>query len=409
MTAKKKVGEAAGQAKPKPTPKSVGFSKADREAERQRLLQQHVQHHENQAAMQREELLSKVAEAHALPHSKSASSTILPCPTFLLDIEGLDVIATSAISSVSILYMDASLASPSDLCGAVSDLAFETYLARRHHIATGMGDCGTQDKYGATVSARSWTLDVHTQIRRYGRTVCPQTQAWWMNASPETHAGVSLLASQGQPKLHSTLNDMCAFIRYNIETALRNLSLEDSEQVMRGVRFVVRGSQYDAAALESLFQQVLGMRPAVHASAAFSEVLDPDTGGLIRNLWFYRSVTEIRSYLDGYRSGLLVASGDRKLVDDHLKAGYRAAESLRQNASNEFAETVRTGAFVASSDSLVAQPLSYVQDALELRKSGGRHVGEFDSLYDALLILPTLNGSAARYFAERQYGSETAE
>lgn len=352
---------------------------------------------ENAAAEQRSAVLIRVAEAHALPTLRN-SPDILPAPVFHIDIEGMDVLASTAIGSVGIIYMNASRASVNDLTLAVAGAAYESHKAR-HTDPQCDEACASEEE--PEVVVRSWNLDVDAQLRRYGRTVSKSTQTWWQNASPQAHAAAASPRYYRQ-SLSESLSSIRYFIQSCLADALSGLTLEESEVVMKSVRFVVRGSQYDAAALETLFEQVLGIRPAADPVSAFADIPDPDTGTNFCTLWFFRSVTEIRSYLDGYRNGLLAASGNRSMVDRLLASAYKVAGARRAEASNEFARLVH-----GNTPKSVGAHLHAKQIALALRASGGRHVGEFDALYDALLILPTLNGTAARQFAEALLEADT--
>lgn len=351
----------------------------------------------------REALLNSVAEAHALPTRRN-SSEILPSPVILLDIEGMDVLASTAIASLGAIYMDASRAMPSDLVDAVAEYALESHRERARGPNDDSDLCG-DSVVSPSVVVRSWNFDVDAQIRRYGRTVAKSTQAWWANASPQAHAAASAPRYSHQHCLGDTLDSIRHFVIHRLSEAVEGLTLEDAETVMKSVRFVVRGSQYDAAALETLFQQVLDIRPAASPETAFANIQDPDTGGTFRTIWFFRSVTEIRSYLDGYRSGLLAASGNPHATKEHLDMAYKNAATQRRIAANQFAQL----AYNDQGKSSLYNGLGSKQTALALRASGGHHVGEFDSLYDALLILPTINGSAARQFAESILGDDDAE
>lgn len=348
----------------------------------------------------REALLNSVAEAHALPTRRN-SSEILPSPVFLLDIEGMDVLATTSISSLGAIYMDASRAYPSDLVDAVAEAAGDAHRLRTLGPHDNIDEC-CDSVCSPAVVVRNWTFDVDAQVRRYGRTVSKSSQTWWANASPQAHAAASAPRYHYQQCLGDTLDSIRQFVINRLGEAVDGLTLEDAETVMKSVRFVVRGSQYDAAALETLFQQVLDIRPAATPETAFADIPDPDTGSTFRTIWFFRSITEIRSYLDGYRSGLLAASGNRHVTQSHLDMAFKNAAAQRRTAANQFAQL----AYGMQPRGQSSASLHAKQGALALRASGGRHVGEFDALYDALLILPTLNGTAARQFAESLLGDE---
>lgn len=391
MTAKQKAGSAVEQ---KPTTKKI--------APKAKLQPMQPDVVEEIEISPREALLNSAAEAHALP-SRRNSSEVLPSPVFLLDIEGLDVLASTAIASLGAIYMDASRACSGDLIDSVAESALKSHLERTRGPNDDASDFHDSECTPSVV-VHSWTFDVDAQVRRYGRTVAKSTQAWWANASPQAHAAASAPRYSYQPCLGDTLDSIRCFVVNRLGEAVAGLTLEDAETVMKSVRFVVRGSQYDAAALETLFQQVLDIRPAATPETAFADIPDPDTGATFRTIWFFRSVTEIRSYLDGYRSGLLAASGNRHATQKHLDMAYKNAANNRRAAANQFAQLAYNNQGKSIADSLYAK-----QTALALRASGGRHVGEFDSLYDALLILPTLNGSAARQFAESILGEDNAE
>lgn len=387
--AKEKAGQVAPKSAPKkaPTPKPVPADPIAPEAV------------EEIKVNSREALLDSVAEAHALI-TRRKSSEILPSPVFLFDIEGLDVLASTAISSLGIIYMDASRATAGDLIEAVARSAYAAHKERQH--GPDSDDVAMDSERDPCVAVKSWNFDVDAQVRRYGRTVSRSTQTWWANASPQAHAAAAAPRYSLTPCLGDTLLSIRQFVISCLNEVVLGLSLEDSETIMQNIRFVVRGSQYDAAALETLFQQVLDIRPAPTPETAFANIPDPDTGNQISTLWFFRSVIEIRSYLDGYRSGLLAASGNRAATQEHLDAAYKYAANNRRMAANSLADMT----FGNQAKSQVYNSLHDKQAALALRASGGRHVGEFDSLYDALLILPTLNGKAARQFAESLLGDE---
>lgn len=388
MAEKKKSGSKAGDTR--------GLEKK-RIDEAQKKLERDIV--ENEAASQREAVLERVSEAHALPTLHN-SPDILPSPVFVIDIEGMDVLASTAISSVGIIFMDASRASATELAEAVAKSAYASHVDRQRSGEPCEEACdGSYSE--PCVMVCSWNFDVDAQIRRYARTVAKSTQAWWQNASPQAHAAASAPRYYRQ-SLADTLHGIRYFIQSRLSESLSGLSLEESEVVMKAVRFVVRGSQYDAAALETLFEQVMGIRPAADPVTAFSDTPDPDNGTTFSTLWFFRSVTEVRSYLDGHRTGLLAASGRPRLVEQHLKNAYKVAGNRRQAAAEMFAELVH-----GNEPKSVGHSLRVRQAALALRASGGRHVGEFDALYDALLILPTLNGTAARQFAEALLEADT--
>lgn len=383
--------------------KTEGKAVNSRELEKKRIdeAQQKLERDtaESEVLAQREAVFARVSEAHALPTLRN-NPDILPSPVFVIDIEGTDVLASTAISSVGIIYMDASRASASELAEAVANAAYSSYLDRQRGGEPCEEACDGSFAEPSVV-VRSWNFDVDAQIRRYARTVSKSTQAWWQNASPQAHAAAAAPRYYRQ-SLADTLHGIRYFIQARLGEALSGLNLEESEVVMKAVRFVVRGSQYDAAALETLFEQVMGIRPAADPVTAFSDIPDPDNGTTFSTLWFFRSVTEVRSYLDGHRTGLLAASGRPRLVEQHLKEAYKSAGNRRQYAAESFASHVH-----GNEPKSVGHSLHNKQLALALRASGGRHVGEFDALYDALLILPTLNGTAARQFAEALLEADT--
>lgn len=329
---------------------------------------------------------------------QSIGSFNVPIPLFILDIESAANVASTAIASIGVIAVNAAVP------GADKHMTDRVVrdLSREFQVIGGYG-VNSEDMDVVAYSSRTTVIrpSMSEQILRYGRTVTKDTQQWWAMQGAAQRA---LFAVQ-ERSVADSIHLLIEFMReccYGFVTAAMIASDEPHDNSMKrkllakaleNVRVVVRGSQFDIGALESLAHAAIGAVPAVNALQAFNNT---DRYGQ-PTLWHFRHVSCSRSIVEGYRLGVMSALRDPEEALRHVKALTRAA-------SDRVRSVVETAVDYALEELDISHVASLQQMSADIGNGG--HTPIVDCLYDAFQVVAIVSGTSGEMLAS-QLGGES--
>lgn len=330
---------------------------------------------------------------------KTVGDFNVPIPLFVIDIESAANVASTAIASIGVVAVNAAVAGADKYMTdrVVRDLSREFQVVGGYSIVSEGMDA-------MSFNARTTVIrpSMSEQILRYGRTVNKETQQWWTG---QAAAQRSLFAVQ-ERSVADAMHLLIEFMRdccYGFVSAALMASDSDSDstlhrklliKALENVRVVVRGSQFDAGALESLAHAAIGAVPAVNPLQAFNNT---DRYGQ-PTLWHFRHVSCSRSIVEGYRLGVMSALRDPEEAMRHVKALTRAA-----------GDRVRSVVETAVDYALEELDISHVAPMQQMSADigNGGHTPIVDCLCDAFQVLAIVSGTSGEMLAS-QLGGEVA-
>ena len=330
---------------------------------------------------------------------KTVGGFNVPIPLFIIDIESAANVASTAIASIGVVAVNAAVAGADKHMTdrVVRDLSREFQVVGGYSIVNDETD-------GMAFNARTTVIrpSMSEQILRYGRTVNRDTQQWWAG---QAAAQRSLFAVQ-ERSVADAMYLLIEFMRdccYGFVSAAMMASDEPTDnaqhrklmiKALENVRVVVRGSQFDAGALESLAHAAIGAVPAVNPLQAFNNT---DRYGQ-PTLWHFRHVSCSRSIVEGYRLGVMSALRDPEEAMRHVKALTRAA-------GDRVRSVVETAVDYALEELDISHVAAMQQMSADIGNGG--HTPIVDCLYDAFQVLAIVSGTSGEMLAS-QLGGEVA-
>lgn len=330
---------------------------------------------------------------------KTVGDFNVPIPLFVIDIESAANVASTAIASIGVIAVNAAVAGADKYLTdrVVRDLSREFQVVGGYSI-------DSEEAESMSFSARTTVIrpSMSEQILRYGRTVTKDTQQWWTGQAAAQRALFAVKERSVADSMHMLIEfmrDCC----YGFVSAALMASDSDSDstlhrklliKALENVRVVVRGSQFDAGALESLAHAAIGAVPAVNPLQAFNNT---DRYGQ-PTLWHFRHVSCSRSIVEGYRLGVMSALRDPEEALRHVKALTRVA-----------GDRVRSVVETAVDYALVELDISHVASMQQMSADigNGGHTPIVDCLYDAYQVLAIVSGTSGEMLAS-QLGGEVA-
>lgn len=330
---------------------------------------------------------------------KTLSGFNVPIPLFVIDIESAANVASTAIASIGVVAVNAAVAGADKYLTdrVVRDLSREFQVVCGYNI-------DSEEMDSMAFNARTTVIrpSMSEQILRYGRTVTKDTQQWWTGQSAAQRSLFAVKERSVADSMHlliEFMRDCC----YGFVSAALMASDSDSDsslhrkllvKALENVRIVVRGSQFDVGAIESLAHAAIGAVPAVNPLQAFNNT---DRYGQ-PTLWHFRHVSCSRSIVEGYRLGVMSALRDPEEALRHVKALTRAA-----------GDRVRWVVESAIDYALVELDISHVASMQQMSADigNGGHTPIVDCLYDAFQVLAVVSGTSGEMLAS-QLGGEVA-
>ena len=330
---------------------------------------------------------------------KTVGGFNVPIPLFIIDIESAANVASTAIASIGVVAVNAAVAGADKHMTdrVVRDLSREFQVVGGYIIVNEEMDV-------MAFNARTTVIrpSMSEQILRYGRTVNRETQQWWAG---QAAAQRSLFAVQ-ERSVADAMYLLIEFMRdccYGFVSAAMMASDEPTDnaqhrklliKALENVRVVVRGSQFDIGAIESLAHAAIGAVPSVNPVQAFNNT---DRYGQ-PTLWHFRHVSCSRSIVEGYRLGVMSALRDPEEALRHVKSLTRAAGDRVRNV-------VETAVDYALEELDISHVAPMQQMSADIGNGG--HTPIVDCLYDAFQVLAIVSGTSGEMLAS-QLGGEIA-
>ena len=330
---------------------------------------------------------------------KTVGGFNVPIPLFIIDIESAANVASTAIASIGVVAVNAAVAGADKHMTdrVVRDLSREFQVVGGYSIVN-------EEMDAMAFNARTTVISpsMSEQILRYGRTVNRETQQWWAG---QAAAQRSLFAVQ-ERSVADAMYLLIEFMRdccYGFVSAAMMASDEPTDnaqhrklliKALENVRVVVRGSQFDIGAIESLAHAAIGAVPSVNPVQAFNNT---DRYGQ-PTLWHFRHVSCSRSIVEGYRLGVMSALRDPEEALRHVKSLTRAAGDRVRNV-------VETAVDYALEELDISHVAPMQQMSADIGNGG--HTPIVDCLYDAFQVLAIVSGTSGEMLAS-QLGGEIA-
>ena len=330
---------------------------------------------------------------------KTVGGFNVPIPLFILDIESAANVASTAIASIGVVAVNAAVPGADKYLNdrAVRDLSREFQIVGGYAVSS-------EEMDAMAFNARTTVIrpSMSEQILRYGRTVTKDTQQWWTG---QAAAQRSLFAVQ-ERSVADAMHLLIEFMReccYGFVSAAMMASDEPTDnaqhrklliKALENVRVVVRGSQFDIGAIESLAHAAIGAVPSVNPVQAFNNT---DRYGQ-PTLWHFRHVSCSRSIVEGYRLGVMSALRDPEEALRHVKSLTRAAGDRVRNV-------VETAVDYALEELDISHVAPMQQMSADIGNGG--HTPIVDCLYDAFQVVAIVSGISGEMLAS-QLGGEVA-
>lgn len=342
-------------------------------------------------------------------------------PVAFIDVESLDVLASSALSNLAVVTLNArnydALAIISDKLSHSAGLNLRdsqdvnAAISREYNNLE--SDCASSPKGSDADMFQVVRCRLHLaeQLSRMQSTVYNDTQAFW-----QRQAQAAFLATANQPEksvalamtevlraCHRALN--CgieaslyeAYGRTGMESLPADLDYEIRNAVASNFTLFARGPQFDVAALERLMFMSLGIRPAKSPLESFqrvpsyreeSDLHDPIKTcitGRYAASWYYRAAKDVRTFIEGFGCGLCATLDTQSDVDAVMRDLYARARANSTDIVNRAVQAVSVDSLSADSHNAL----------FGNRNKVGAHIAELDVSYDIALVLPILTGSVA--------------